>query len=135
MSEDRTDDGLPPADWQARAEAAELALGAVQREAGERLKRAELKVEAVRAGMVDLDGLKLIDLDGVALAEDGSVADPAGIMVALKRAKPWLFGAGSSSSTAAVPRAEPPRARHARELSEEEWRSARAALLRRAGSQ
>ncbi|GBR74311.1 hypothetical protein [Acidiphilium acidophilum] len=122
-----------PEDWQTRAEAAEQALGQMQREHGEKLKRAELKIEAVRAGMVDLDGLKLVDLDRVALAEDGSVPDAAAVMAKLKRDKPWLFGGGSSSSTAAVPRAEPARARHARDLSEADWRAARAEMLRRSG--
>jgi hypothetical protein len=134
MIEDDRDDGAPGDGWQARAEAAERALGDVRRESGERLKRAELKIEAVRAGMVDLDGLKLIDLDRVALGDDGTVADAGAIMVKLKQDKPWLFGGGSSSSTASAPRAEPTQARHARELSEADWRSARAELLRRAGS-
>ncbi|MFT2096001.1 hypothetical protein ACMS1Z_15355 [Acidiphilium multivorum] len=118
-------EGLPdepqaaPEDWQARAMAAEQAMEALRREHAERLRRAELRIEAVRAGMIDLDGLRLID--------------PAALMAQLKRDKPWLFGAPSSSSTASVPRAEPPRARHATELSEAEWRAARAELLRRAG--
>ena len=133
MSEDSVDDGAAPDDWQARAEAAERALGQIQRESAEKLKRAELKIEAVRAGMVDLDGLKLIDLDRVMFGEDGGVADAPAIMTRLKREKPWLFGAASSSSTAGVPRAESPRARHARELNEAEWRAARAELLRRSG--
>ncbi len=134
MIEDTMDDGAVPADWQARAEAAERALDEIQRDSGEKLKRAELKIEAVRAGMIDLDGLKLIDLDRVALGEDGTVADAGAIMVKLKRDKPWLFGGGSSSSTASPPRAEPARAQHARDLNEADWRAARADLLRRAGS-
>jgi hypothetical protein len=126
-------DGAVRDDWQSRAEAAEHALGQMQREHVEKLKRAELKIEAVRSGMVDLDGLKLVDFDKVVLAEDGSVPEAAAVMAKLKRDKPWLFGAASSSSTAAVPRAEPARARHARELSEAEWRAARADMLRRSG--
>ncbi|MCF3945295.1 hypothetical protein AiwAL_04735 [Acidiphilium sp. AL] len=133
MTDEITDDGAGRDDWQARAEAAERALGQMRHESGEKLKRAELKIEAVRAGMIDLDGLKLIDLDQVELGEDGGVTDAASIMTRLKREKPWLFGAASSSSTAGVPRAEPSRTRHARELSEAEWRAARAELLRRSG--
>lgn len=133
MTGETTDDDVPADDWQARALAAEQALDTMHREQAEKLKRAELKIEAVRAGMVDLDGLKLIDLDGVTLSDDGAVGDAAAIMDRLKRDKPWLFGKASSSSTAPVPKAEPARARHARELSEDEWREARAALLRRAG--
>ena len=122
----------PVEDWQARAENAEAALADSQAKANERLIRAELKAEAVRAGMIDLDGLKLIDLTEVDLTQNGEVADAATILAKLKRAKPWLFGNVASSSAAAnPPRPEPPRTRHARELSHEEWLAARAAMLRR----
>jgi hypothetical protein len=118
--------------WQIRAETAEAALNRVQAEADARLIRAELKAEAVRAGMVDLDGLKLLDTADLRLNEQGEVADAGAILAKLKRAKPWLFGGGASSSAAAMPpRPEPPRTRHASELSHEEWVAARAALLRR----
>ena len=49
----------------ARAEALERQLTDAEQEAKSRLIRAELKVEAVRAGMIDLDGLKLLDLHDV----------------------------------------------------------------------
>jgi hypothetical protein len=128
MSEDSN---TPADDWQARAEQAEAALQRLQAEANGRLIQAELKAEAVRAGMVDLDGLKLLDLAAVKLSESGEVADAAGHVQRLKRAKPWLFNAGSSSAAAHPPRPEPPRQRHANELSHEEWVAARAVLLRR----
>jgi hypothetical protein len=127
---DETD--KPAEDWQARAETAEAALADAQAQANARLIRAELKAEAVRAGMIDLDGLKLIDLAEVGLNQNGEVADAASILAKLKRTKPWLFGNAASSSAAAnPPRPEPPRMRHARELSHAEWLEARAALLRR----
>lgn len=132
MSEEIADEGAPPEDWQARAMAAERAVEEMQREHEARMRRAELKIEAVRAGMVDLDGLKLID-PAPGVAQAGEAPDAAALMARLKRDKPWLFAGASSSSTASVPRAETPRARHARELSDEEWRAARAELLRRAG--
>jgi hypothetical protein len=118
--------------WQARAEIAEAALQSTKAAAEQRLIRAELKAEAVRAGMIDLDGLKLLDTTDVRLNDQGDVQDAAAILNRLKAAKPWLFGGARSSSTAAnVPRPEPPRARHANELSHEEWQAARAALIRR----
>ena len=95
-----------------------------------RLLQADLRTEAARAGMVDLDGVKLIDLGGVKVDESGGVVDGAGVMGALRAAKPWLFGR-SSSSSAAAPRAEPPRVKKATEMSLEEWRAARAELLKR----
>lgn len=95
-----------------------------------RLVQAELRTEAVRAGMVDLDGVKLIDAGLVKVDEAGGVVDGAGVIAALRAAKPWLFGR-SSSSSAVAPRAEPPRAKLAMEMSVDEWRAARAELLRR----
>jgi hypothetical protein len=118
--------------WQVRAEIAEAALLNLQAKSEARLIRSELKAEAVRAGMVDLDGLKLLDATEVWLNDKGEVADAAAILAKLKRAKPWLFGnITSSSASANPPRPEPPRIRHANELSHEEWQAARAALLRR----
>ena len=127
-----TDEMNESEDWQARAETAEAALSRVQAETDARLIHAELKAEALRAGMVDLDGLKLLNSADIRLTESGEVADAAVLLAKLKRAKPWLFGSAMSSSAAAnPPRPEPLRTRHANELSHEEWVAARAALLRR----
>jgi len=118
--------------WQARAEVAEAALATAQAQAQARLVRAELKAEAIRAGMIDLDGLKLLDLSEVQLTEAGELADPKGLFTKLKRSKPWLFGGVASSSAAAhVPKPEPPRPRQASEMSHEEWLAARATLIKR----
>ena len=104
----------------------------------ERLLQSELRTEAVRAGMVDLDGVKLIDKATLKLDEAGGLMDGAGLMTAFKAEKPWLFGAGqrasssnSSSSGAVAPRAATPSIKTAMEMTVEEWRAARAALLRR----
>ena len=95
-----------------------------------RLLQAELKAEAIRAGMVDLDGVKLIDPAMLKVNEAGELVDGAGVMKALRAAKPYLFG-GSSSSSAVAPRAETPKVKKATEMTVEEWRAARAELLRR----
>jgi len=127
-----TDETTEPAEnWQQRAEAAEAALMQAQAQTDSRLIRAELKAEAIRAGMVDLDGLKLLDTSEIRLNGSGEIVEAAAILAKLKRAKPWLFNAGSSSAAANPPRPEPPRVRHANELSHEEWLAARAALLKR----
>jgi multidrug efflux pump subunit AcrA (membrane-fusion protein) len=117
--------------WRARAESAEAALSQMQAQMAVRVAQAELKAEAVRAGMIDLDGLKLIDAASIRLNQNGEIEDATNLLVRMKREKPWLFGAASSSSAANPPRPEPPRSRHANELSHEEWQSARAALIRR----
>jgi hypothetical protein len=118
--------------WQLRAEMAEAGLLRAQAETDARVIRAELKAEAIRAGMIDLDGLKLLDNTEVQLNDQGEVSNAAALLTKLKQTKPWLFGGGKSSSAAAnPPKPEAPRIRHANELSYEEWQAARAALLRR----
>jgi hypothetical protein len=66
--------------------------------ANERVIRAELKSEAIKAGMIDLDGLKLADLSVVKLADDGNVSGAEEMLKALKEAKPYLFKQPQSSS-------------------------------------
>ena len=114
-----------------RAAALERRLAEVEAQNQSRLIRAELKTEAVRAGMVDLDGLKLIDASTVTLNESGDVVGGAALMMQLRRSKPWLFGGASSSSSAAPPPSRAPSAKLATEMTYEEWRAARAELLKR----
>lgn len=95
-----------------------------------RLVHAELKSEAIRAGMVDLDGLKLVDLTHVELDPNGEVKGAAILMRDLRRSKPWLFGGENSSAPATPPSAQPSKARSATEMTESEWRAARAEMLR-----
>jgi hypothetical protein len=109
----------------------ERQLDEIRRTHDERIMRAELKAEAVRHGMVDLDGLKLMDTEGLALTDKGEVAGAGGAMARLKRAKPWLFGSPNSSSSAAPPPSAPPRQKTALEMNEDEYRRARGDLLKR----
>jgi hypothetical protein len=120
----------PVIELRTRSEALERQLAAAEQQAEARLIRAELKVEAVRAGMVDLDGLKLLDLSKVKLNAAGEVEDAALLMTQFRRAKPWLFANPSSSSPASVPPAQPPRQKLATEMTDEEYRTARAAVLK-----
>ncbi|MGC8474765.1 MAG: hypothetical protein ACP5NP_00285 [Acetobacteraceae bacterium] len=121
------------AELRARAEALERQLAALQRETEARLIMAELKAEAQKAGIIDLDGLKLVDSSRLKLNAEGEVEGAAALIAELKRAKPWLFGAASSSTTAKAPTAQPPRQKLASEMNDEEYRTARAALLKRRG--
>ena len=114
-----------------RAEALERQLTAVQQETETRLIRAELRTEALRAGMIDLDGLKLADLSAVKLNERGEVEGIGALMGRLKREKPWLFGGVSSSSRSSPPPAQPPRQKLATEMTDADYRAARAELLKR----
>jgi hypothetical protein len=126
---------LPPAhelidELRIRAEALERQLLEVEQRAEARLIRAELKSEALRAGMVDLDGLKLIELDQLKLSTDGEVDGAPALMARLKKAKPWLFGTSSSSSIATPPPAQAPRQKLATEMTDAEYRTAREVLLK-----
>jgi hypothetical protein len=114
-----------------RAAQLERRLAEMEASTTQRLIRAELKAEAVRAGMVDLDGLKLVDMAGLTLTEQGDVAGASGVMTQLRRSKPWLFGSASSSSAAAAPPAQPPAPKQATAMSHAEWQAARAELLKR----
>ncbi len=96
-----------------------------------RLVQAELRTAAARAGMVDLDGVKLVDASGLSVNEAGELELAGAIMVKLRQEKPYLFGRGNSSSPASAPKAQPPKAKTAMEMTVDEWRIARAELLRR----
>lgn len=124
-----------------RAEDAEAAAKRAQQEAdekvanagkaaNERIIRAELKAVAVKAGMVDLDGLKLADLSKVTLDDQGEVQGAAELMEALKAEKPYLFGATSNSSTPEkTPKPKPAETKKATEMDDKEYAAAKKALV------
>ena len=97
----------------------------------DRLIQTELRAAARDAGMHDLDGLKLLDQSGLALDDRMELPAAAALIAGLKRDKPYLFGMRAGGTTAPPPPAVPGRGRNAMEMSLEEWRSARADLLRR----
>jgi hypothetical protein len=132
MSDDLNDDSSVDA-LRARANAMEQQLRQAITTQQEVLLRAELKVEAVRAGMIDLDGLKLVDTTGLNLGENGEIEGGRSVMQKLRRSKPWLFGQASSSNPGLPPPALAPAAKSATDMSLDEWRAARADLLRRRG--
>lgn len=89
--------------------------------AEQRIIRAELKAEALKAGMVDLDGLKLADLSSIKIDEKGEVTGATELMAALKESKPYLFKeATSTSSTSTPPKKDPPKPFDARTATPEE---------------
>lgn len=109
------------AEAEAKLAEAEAQSAAAAKAAGERILRAELKAEALKAGMVDLDGLKLADLSQVRLAESGEVEGADALVAALKEAKPWLFGPLSTTNPEKAPPKTPPRAQTARDMRPEDW--------------
>lgn len=115
----------------ARNEQLETSLKEARASAEKQLVHLELKAEALKSGMVDLDGLKLIEHSDVSVDENGQVRGVAAVMSRMRRDKPWLFTPASSSSFASIPANVPSKAKLATEMSLDEWRTARAELLRR----
>lgn len=101
----------------------EAALTDFGAKAKQRLIHAELKAAALRAGMVDPDGLKLLDLTAADLTDDGSVSLPNGFWDQAKEAKPYLFGTPqptTSTTTRPPPPVEPPKVLRATDMTAEQ---------------
>ena len=124
--------GAVMAELRARADGLEQQLTELQRRTEDRLLRAELKAEAVRAGMIDLDGLRLIDLPSMKLNERGEVEGAAALMQGLRKTKPWLFfsPAQSSSNPSSPPPVLPAKQKLATEMTDAEYHAARTAILK-----
>lgn len=105
------------------AEDAQASTKAAEEKANERIIRAELKAAAIKAGMVDLDGLKLADLSSVKLNDAGDVEGAEALMEKMKEAKPYLFQATSStSSTEKKPEKKPDQQPSAQDMTPEQWK-------------
>lgn len=137
MTDDTQHDADDPAELivslRGHAENLERQLADARKTARDVMTLADLRVAATRAGMVDLDGLKLIDIATVRTSEDGQVLDASALMSDLRRSKPWLFSAGATSSLNGAPPAQPIRQKLATEMTDEEYRAARALILKRQG--
>ena len=104
-------------------------LKAANQAASDRILQSELRASAVKAGMVDLDGLKLAELSKVKLKDDGTVDGADALFEEMKKAKPYLFGkTGNSSSTNPPPGSNPPGAKKATEMTDAEYAAARTAI-------
>lgn len=102
---------------------AEVAIAEARCAADTRIIQAELKAAALAAGMIDVEGLKLLDTSGVELNEDGNIVIPTTLFADAKKAKPWLFGQASTSSTASTPKIEAPKTKSVREMDDKERRA------------
>jgi hypothetical protein len=87
-----------------------------------RLIVANLRTEAVRAGMIDLDGLKMVDLSSVRLGTGDRIIGGRKLMDDLRRT--------SSSSAAVAPVSQPVRTKTALEMTDDEYAAARAAVTK-----
>jgi hypothetical protein len=112
-------------------EAADAKIAEATTAAEKRIIRSELKAVAIKAGIVDLDGLKLLDIDAVKLNDQGEVEGAEALIEGLKTSKPYLFGTPGSSSTSTPPGKDPPAAKKASEMTAEEYAEARKVATRR----
>lgn len=100
-------------------------------EADKRVLMAELKGEAVKAGLVDLDQLKLLDVASIKLTADGKIEGADALFTGLKTSKPYLFGVPNTSSN--TQQKTPPANTDAKKVTEmdaTEYAAAKAALLK-----
>lgn len=131
MVHESTDVEFTPSEGGTATESGSDEIAKLRSDFQARLVAADLRTEAVRAGIVDLDGLKLIDISSVRLGGDDKVAGARKIIDELRRNKPWLFPGVSSSSPALAPASQPVRQKTALEMSDEEYIVARAAITKR----
>ena len=117
----------------------DAALTTIRAQSRDRLLRSELRSEAVRAGIVDLDGLQLADTSAITFSDDGAIDGAEAVINGLKLSKPYLFAASkdkanvgaTTSLVARVPLPAKPELVDARSLTREQWQTERARLLSR----
>jgi hypothetical protein len=111
--------------------AAETRATETEKAANARIIRAEVRAAAIAAGMVDPDGIAMLDLSKVKLDDKGAVVIPDGYFEAVKAAKPYLFGVGGTSVPGNPPPANPPAAKRATEMTDAEYSAAKAEMIKR----
>ncbi len=114
------------AEMEAAASQAREQLAQAREAATARIVRAELRARATRAGMVDQDGVALLDLSGVRLNEAGEVEGADAAIQTARLARPWLFLDARTSNPERPPRPRESRAASdARQMTEKEYDAAR----------
>ena len=100
------------------------------------IREAALKIAAKDAGMIDLDGLKILDTSAVKVDDAGNVTIPDAFFVDAKKAKSYLFAVtgadtGTTTTTAKTPTPkETGKVVDAMTMSNEEYAAAKAVALR-----
>lgn len=110
------------------AEYAEAKIAEARSTADQRIIRSEIRAAAIKAGMIDLDGLKMIDTTSVKLDDNGEPIGAAELMEATKKAKPYLFGDAKTSNTSTAPDPSPAKPKHVSDMTPEEKRAAYARI-------
>lgn len=125
-----TDETALPLESQRVAEL-ERRLADMEASMNSRVLQAELKAHAIKAGIVDLDGLHFVKTTDLKFGENGEIEGVAKVMADLKRAKPYLFPQSSSSSPAVAPPASQLTAKRATDMTHAEWQAARTLMLKK----
>ena len=105
----------------------QTALTEAQKASNGRMITLALQSEAKAAGLLDLDALKLLDpakLEKLKIGDDGTVTGVKELVTEFKTAKPFAFGTGNTSSGQQPPSSEPPKQKHARDMTEAEFEAA-----------
>lgn len=111
---------------------AEAKVSAAIQSANDRILRAELKASAIKAGMIDMDGLKLADMSQVKLNDAGEVEGADALMATLKETKPYLFQTSSTTTqTQETPPKGKPEAKKATEMTPEEYAAHKKSVISR----
>ncbi len=113
-----------------RCEHLERELVQVKQRADSGIIKAHLQAMAAQANMIDLDGLKMLDLSQVTVTEGGEVHGATQLMEKMRKEKPWLFGKATTSWPIAAPPSQPPRQKSAMEMTDTEYKAAREAIVR-----
>lgn len=109
----------------------ELKISEATTAANARIIRSELKAFAIEAGMIDLDVLKLVDLSGVKLLDDGEVDGAKELIEKLKESKPHFFKEYKSTThPGEQPKPKETKTKSAVEMSPEEYQKHKAKLLK-----
>jgi hypothetical protein len=117
---------------------AEARATAAQRTADERSAAllatqtdADLRVAAIKAGIVDLDALGLVDRSKLTIGADGKLSDADAVMADLKASKPYLFAVPSGatpqprSNTSTKPPPTPsPQPKSVADMTDDEFKAA-----------
>ncbi len=111
-------------------------IALIRSEASGRVIRSELKAHALKAGIIDLDGLRLADASKLSLNDDGDVVGADALIETLRRDKPYLFSdaragvsTGTTGQTQRTPLPATPTLVDVRTLSRDAWQAERDRLL------
>ena len=103
---------------------AEAKVKTIEATANEKVLRAELRALAREAGILDLDDLKLMDVSGLKVDDEGNVTGADALIKAFKEAKPYKFKElSSTSATTQTPKADAGKPKKVSDMNKDEVRA------------